>query len=174
VITVVTPTVPGREQLLAECVASVDRAGLTHLVGLDAAGEGPAVVRNRLLEHVTTPWVVWLDDDDLIDSHYTRIVERHLPAADVVYTAWDLTGADQPRPLPGGFDPGLLQRGNYIPVTACCRVDAVRAVGGFPADADLEDWALWKALAAAGYRFRYVPIVGWTYRRRSGSRTEAA
>lgn len=171
-ITVVTPTVPGREQLLAECVASVDKAGLTHLVGLDAAGEGPAVIRNRLLEHVTTPWVVWLDDDDLIGADYAAIVGPHLPESDVVYTDWELTGATAPQPKSGPFDLGALWGGNYIPVTACCRTDAVRAAGGFPADARLEDWELWKIMAGAGFRFLHVPVVGWTYRRRPGSRTD--
>jgi glycosyltransferase involved in cell wall biosynthesis len=170
-ISVVTPTIPGREHLLAECVASVKAAGLPHLVEADVAGEGPAVVRNRLVERVTTPWVLFLDDDDLLYPQYMRIVSRHLSNCDVVYTAWELVGAEDPKPKPGPFDAEHLMRQNYIPVTACVRVSAFRAVGGFP-NAQLEDHELWKALCVAGYRFRYLPVIAWTYRRFPGSRTE--
>lgn len=171
-ITVVTPTIAGREDLLAECRASVARLGLPHLVGLDVHGEGPAVVRNRLLEQVATEWVVFLDDDDLLLPHYVTTVGPYLDGADVVYTDWFLTGAVDPQPHPR-FDADLLRRRNFIPVTACVRVAALRAVGGFPVDARLEDHALWLALLAAGYRFRHVPVVAWRYRRRPGSRTES-
>ena len=173
-ITVVTPTIPGREHLLAECEASVKAAGFPHLVGLDADREGPAAVRNRLLERVRTPWTLFLDDDDLVHPAYWRVVERNLVGADVVYTAWELQGAGDPQPKPGPFDAELLARQNFIPVTACVRTSALRAVGGFPLDAALEDHELWKALSAAGYRFRYVPVVAWTYRRFPGSRTDLA
>jgi glycosyltransferase involved in cell wall biosynthesis len=172
VITVVTPTIPGREHLLAECEASVVAAGFSHLVERDDRREGPAVVRNRLIARVRTPWVLCLDDDDLLHPAYWRVVQRNLAGADVVYTAWELQGADDPQPKPGPFDAELLQRQNFIPVTACVRTSALRAVGGFPTGVPLEDHELWKALAAAGYRFRFVPVVAWTYRRLAGSRTD--
>jgi glycosyltransferase involved in cell wall biosynthesis len=171
-ISVITPTVAGREDLLRECIASVSAAGLQHLIASDPQHLGPAVVRNQLLERVTTPWVVFLDDDDLLYPQYQRIVERRFKDADVIYTAWDLTGGEEPVPRP--FDADLLRRGNYIPVTACVRTEAVRAVGGFPEDWQLEDHGLWIRLLDAGYRFTYVPVIGWVYRRQPGSRTEAA
>lgn len=169
-ITVVTPTIAGREDLLVECRASVARLGLPHLVGLDEHYEGPAVVRNRLLERVTTEWVLFVDDDDLLLPHYVTTVQRHLADADVVYTNWYLSGAVDPQPH-DRFDPDLLRQRNFIPVTACVRTEALRVVGGFP-DARYEDHELWKTLLAAGYRFRHVPVVAWRYRRRPGSRTE--
>lgn len=171
-ITVITPTIPGREHLLRECIASVKAAGFPHLIGADPDRTGPAAVRNRLLERVDTEWVLFLDDDDLLYPQYSKIVARSLPGADVVYTAWELEGADQPWPKSGPFDPALLRQQNYIPVTACVRVDAVRAVGGFPAARE-EDHALWLRMLDAGYRFRYVPVIGWVYRRHAESRTAA-
>lgn len=170
-ITAITPTIPGREDLLAECVASVKATGLPHLVGLDEHRAGPAVVRNALLKRVCTPWVLPVDDDDLLYPQYKQIVLPHLHDVDVLYTAWELRGADDPKPKPGPFDAELLQRQNFIPVTACVRTTALRAVGGFP-NARYEDHELWKAMAAAGYRFRYLPIVAWVYRRTPGSRTD--
>lgn len=171
-ITVVTPTIPSRETLVAECRASVAALELPHLLGLDSTGEGPATVRNRLIEQVRTEWTLFLDDDDLLFPNYLDAVLPHLSGADVVYTAWQLSGAVDPLPL-GRFDPDLLREHNNIPVTACVRTDALRAVGGFP-DAELEDHALWLNLLEAGYRFRYVPVIAWHYRRFPGSRTEVA
>jgi cellulose synthase/poly-beta-1,6-N-acetylglucosamine synthase-like glycosyltransferase len=171
VISVITPTLPEREDLLRECIASVSAAGFPHLIAADPQHLGPAVVRNRLLDRVTTPWVVFLDDDDLLYPQYQRIVEKHFKDADVIYTAWDLTGGEEPKPRP--FDAEILRHGNYIPVTACVRTEAIRAVGGFPEDWVLEDHGLWIRLLDAGYRFKYVPVIGWVYRRFPGSRTDA-
>lgn len=169
-ITVVTPTVPGRETLLKECRASVDALGLPHLLMLDNFGEGPTAIRNRLIGSVETEWTLFLDDDDLLFPNYLDAVQPLLPNADVVYTAWQLSGAIDPVPLPT-FDPDLLRQRNFIPVTACVRTSALRHVGGFP-NAELEDHALWLDLLDAGFRFRYTPVIAWHYRRFPGSRTE--
>lgn len=170
-ITVVTPTVSSREALLEECHRSVEALGLPHLIEIDVDGAGPAAVRNRLVEQVRTEWVVFLDDDDLLYPNYVDAVRPHLAESDVVYTAWRLTGATDPHPLPR-FDPVWLRQHNTIPVTACVRTEAFRAVGGFPTDAELEDHALWLNLLDAGHRFTYTPVIAWHYRRFPGSRTE--
>jgi hypothetical protein len=170
-ISVLTPTVPGREELLLQCVASVQAAGLEHHIQLDERGEGPAVVRNRLAERVDTEWLLCLDDDDLLLSHYLEVVEPSLADSDVVYTKWYLTGAVDPQPL-DVFDPILLRQRNFIPVTACVRTSLFRQVGGFNPNAVLEDHDLWVRLLDAGARFTFVPVVCWRYRRRPGSRTE--
>lgn len=167
-ITVITPTIPGREDQLAECRASVAALELNHMVMVDVNGEGPAVLRNRMLEHVVTEWVLFLDDDDLLFPNYVDTVTPHLADADVVYTAWQLSGAIDPMPHP--FDPDLLRQHNIIPVTACVRTEAVRSVGGF-GDEKLEDHELWLALLDAGYRFRYTPVIAWHYRRAPQSRS---
>lgn len=170
-ITVLTPTIPGRKHLLRECRASVAEAGLTHTVMLDINGDGPAVVRNRMLEHVVTEWTLFLDDDDILFPNYLDAVTPHLADADVVYTAWQLSGATDPVPYPR-FDPDLLRQHNIIPVTACVRTQMLREVGGFPTDAELEDHALWLALLDAGARFARSPVIAWHYRRHPESRTE--
>lgn len=177
-ITVITPTVPGREHLFAECQDSVAAADLPHLVAVDWNREGPAAVRNRLAELVETPWLLFLDDDDLLYPNYADVVAPHFDSSDMVYTGWDLEGAEDPQPI--ALDPFLLSWRNTIPVTACVRTDVFRAVGGFPADHVLEDHALWRAILLAWdgerrrcrYRITYEPAVAWRYRRFPGSRTD--
>lgn len=169
-ITVLTPTVPGRERLLEQCRASVAAVGLKHLVQVDHERRGPAAIRNELAEQVDTDWLLCLDDDDLLLSHYLEVVRPELERADVVYTAWYLTGAADPQPL-DRFDADYLRVQNFIPVTAAVRTEAFRAVGGFR-DVPLEDHDLWLRLLDAGARFIYVPVVCWRYRRLAGSRTD--
>lgn len=168
-ITVVTPTVPGRETQLAECHASVAALGLRHLIEVDENREGPAAVRNELLADVQTEWTLFLDDDDLLFPNYVDAVTPHLADADVVYTAWQLSGAVDPVPYPR-FDPDLLRDHNIIPVTACVRTEALRAVGGF-GTGQLEDHELWLSLLDADYRFKYTPVIAWHYRRSAESRS---
>lgn len=170
-ITVVTPTTPGREALLAECVEAVAAAGLPQIVAVDRDRRGPAATRNDVLDQVTTGWVLFVDDDDLLLPNYLQVVSPHLSAADVVYTSWELVGAEEPAPIPV-FDANLLAWRNFIPVTACVRTELLRRVGGFP-DERNEDWALWRLLLAGGARFVYVPQVAWVYRRGVGGRNEA-
>lgn len=169
-ITALTPTLPGRERLLEQCRASVAAAGLKHHVGLDLERRGPAAIRNELAAQIDTPWLLCLDDDDLLLSHYLEVVAPELEAADVVYTSWYLTGAPDPQPL-DRFDADYLRVQNFIPVTAAVRTEAFRAVGGFR-DVPLEDHDLWLRLLDAGARFTYVPVVCWRYRRQTGSRTD--
>jgi GT2 family glycosyltransferase len=171
-IAVITPTLPGREDLLEECKASVAALGLRHLIALDTGRHGPALIRNALAAQTDARWLLFLDDDDLLLPNYLDVVRPHLATADVVYTNWELSGADEPRPHP--FDEASLRRFNFIPVTACVRARAFRAVGGFPTDAVLEDHGLWLALLDHGYRFTHVPTIAWHYRRHAGSRTDTA
>lgn len=138
---------------------------------LDVNGDGPAAMRNRMLSQVVTEWTVCLDDDDLLFPNYLDAVTPHLVESDVVYTAWQLSGAVDPVPYPR-FDPELLRDHNIIPVTACVRTDMLRQVGGFPTDVELEDHGLWLRLLDAGARFRCTPVIAWHYRRFPGSRTE--
>jgi hypothetical protein len=180
--TVITPTVPGREAMLAASITSARAAGYTYqLVQVDLDGAGPAQIRNALAKRASTPWLLCLDDDDTLMAHYATVVGPYLPDADVVYTAWELVDeqgaasatADGPWPL-DRFEPGLLAWQNTIPVTAMIRASAFADVGGFPTEAAEEDWALWRALIAAGARFVCVPAVAWSYRQWPGSRSARA
>lgn len=169
-ITVVIPTVPGRDTLhraLMSVGAQTLRPAAV-IVEPDHGREGPAVVRNRALAKVQTPWTAWLDDDDeLYPDHLLRLARfARLGRLDVAYSGWD---GDDPTGMFGQpFDPILLQRANYIPVTTLCRVEAVRAAGGFQDHPDeygnpCEDWGLWLAMVEQGARFGHLPVRTWRW-----------
>lgn len=168
-LTVITPTIPGRESQLGECVESVEEQTIPvqHLIGIDVDREGPAVIRNRLVEKATTPWVLFLDDDDVIDPDYVETVLPHFETSDLVYT-WCRKNFEYPTDLP--FDGEALRQRNVIPVTVCLRVDAFMAAGGFSSEVAHEDWSLWLKLLDINARFTCVPEQKWEYRRSDDGR----
>lgn len=135
-------------------------------VALDAAGEGAATTRNKALDLVQTEWVAFLDsDDELYPDHLLRLARYvRLTGVDVAYPGWD--GPDPTGMFGKAFDAALLERANYIPVTALCRTEAVRAAGGFQEHPDengdpCEDWGLWLAMSGQGARFGHLPVRTW-------------
>jgi glycosyltransferase involved in cell wall biosynthesis len=174
VITVVIPTIPARAALLERALASVDAQTLPPadvIVEVDTGRAGAATTRNNALERVDTEWVAWLDDDDeLYRDHLLRLARYvRLSGVDVAYPGYDVTGGTDPVDCFGlPFDPTLLARRNYIPVTTLCRTAAVRAAGGFQPHPDehgdpCEDWGLWLAMLARGATFGHLPVKTWRW-----------
>src|SRR3546814_2047229 len=72
-VLVVTPTIPGRDDLLKRAVASI-REDMGHVVvagaiEVDLGGLGPSITRNRAVVQtmnagVRPKWIAFLDDDD--------------------------------------------------------------------------------------------------------------
>jgi glycosyltransferase involved in cell wall biosynthesis len=179
VITVVIPTIPNRVVELHRAVASVQAQTVASVlvVELDAHREGAAVTRNRALAKVDTEWVAFLDDDDVLKPGHLKACARHayLTGADVVYPGYDTVGEDPVDCFGVPFDPDLLRRRNYIPVTTLCRTEAVRSAGGFAPHPDehgdpCEDWGLWLALAERGATFSHLPQRTWIWHVNGGTR----
>jgi glycosyltransferase involved in cell wall biosynthesis len=168
-VTVITPTVPGREGLLEECEASVaaQTVPADHLVAVDDAREGPAAVRNRLAALAEADWLLPLDDDDLLDPDALEVLLAQTGGADIIYPWCRVEGSDW---VPNRwFDTADLveahegERLNYIPVTALIRRSLWAELGGMRS-VEFEDYDLWTRAVEAGARFRCVPEVLWTYR----------
>lgn len=171
-MTVVIPTIPGREAPRARAVASAQAQTFpsTVLVEVDLDRLGATATRNRALAKVGTEWVAFLDDDDELKPNHVRACLRLalLTGADVVYPGYDTIGDDPVGCFGIKFDPHLLRLRNYIPVTALCRTDMVRSVGGFRPHPDVngdpcEDWGLWLALLDAGATFAHLPQRTWIW-----------
>lgn len=180
-VTVVTPTIPARRELLLEAQASIhaQTEPCLDLCGIDTEGLGPATVRNRLLQLVPTPYVAFLDDDDLLDPEHVAILLSILETtnASVAYSYCRVTGpaaVEIPRPVDERQVWRRMHQGrNCIPVTVLARTSAIRAGGCFdPADR-YEDYALWMRLKRLGHRFALYPHETWTYRMLGENRTHA-
>lgn len=190
-VAVVVPTIPGREQLLAEAVDSVlaqHRHADQLVIEPDPERTGAAATRNRALARVETDLVAWLDDDDLmLPNHIGALahVLEHEPDVDLVYPSPRMVGGADPtwvsvggrwvRPWGVAFgreqERHLREQGSFIPVTHMVRAEAVRRAGGFPEGGTLpdgryqgEDERYLIALLDAGARFTHLNIVTWTWR----------
>jgi glycosyltransferase involved in cell wall biosynthesis len=190
-VTVVIPTIEGREHLLARALASVDaqeRPPAAVLVETDVDRTGAAATRNRALAKVTTRYVAFCDDDDeLLPMHLRVLQERAaLTGADLVYPGMIAVGGRDPLACPVNnvlVNPycvpfreeqkqHLLTVGNFIPITWLGRTDLIQQVGGFPepwADPSKgsgrveEDYGLLINLLMAGAQFVHVPVRTWRY-----------
>ena len=183
-ITVVIPTIPPRHVMLRQAVASVAAQTLpAHAVQItvDDQREGATTTRNRGLNAVTTEWVAFLDDDDLLDPDHLASLAACAAEnrADLVYPWFRIAGPngeDWTDKDPLGrfwkpFDPHYLRTvNNYIPVTVLAKTEVIRAAGGFKALSDdpvtspCEDWGCWLAMLDIGARFVHLPRRTWTWR----------
>lgn len=173
-VSVVIPTIPTRAALLEIALDSVKAQTIppdaVHVV-VDTDGAGPAATRNHGLDFVDTDWVAFLDDDDVLKPNHLRALARYayLSGADVVYPYFDVVGGvDLIDCFAVPFDPILLRRRNYIPVTVLARTQLVRMVGGFEDHPDesgkpCEDWGLWLKLLDHGARFSHLPQRTWVW-----------
>lgn len=176
-ITVLTPTLPGRVQLLEQAAASVaaQTIPVVHLVRADVDRVGPAVLRSELLDEVRTELVAFLDDDDLIDPDHLEALADQLDDAELAWSWCRTVGLGAPAmPRPRSLSAALeLMRSgrNCIPVTVLARTEAIRDAGGFHPQDRFEDYALWLRMLDLGHRFHYLKRETWTYRFMGDNRT---
>jgi hypothetical protein len=166
-VSVFTATLPEREELLWECIESVQAQTTDvmyeHVIEHDHNRVGLPVMMNRLLERARGEWLAWIADDDVMYAHHLETLLANRDGADIVYSWCDVVGRDwKPN---SHFDPDRLKRENYIPATTLIRTDLARQLNGWRNTADgFEDWDFWKRALAAGAVFRCVPVVTWKYR----------
>lgn len=171
-VTVVTPTIPGREHFLEEAKACVDAQTTPpaeHIVWLDSVYRGPGASMNQLLERVNTDWFQVLPDDDLLDPDHIEslvYVANQLPEADIVFSWGRIEGDDErhAQQYRGEFDPRLLaerkdsgMRGLYMAKTELWRQHP------YP-DGPMEDWVFLIEAMKNGAMIAHLPRETWTYR----------
>jgi len=78
-ITVCTPHIPPRKTEIMRCVNSVSAQtypAFAHIITTDVYKEGAAKTRQRALDAVSTPWVAFLDDDDMfMPNHLEDLIK---------------------------------------------------------------------------------------------------
>lgn len=175
-VTVITPTIEGRQHLLEEAWESVKNQDypalqIPHIVRMDYYRMGPATIRNSMVQEVTTPYIAFLDDDDILYPNHISTLLIHIGKADLVYSWCDMINCDYWNPN-SYFDAERLQHQNFIPVTCMMRTETFKRLGGFDPDAKEEDWDLWKRLVNSGGTVICVPEITWAYRKHEGNRSK--
>lgn len=161
-ITVVTATLPEREELLLRAVTSVRRQTLrpqAHFIGYDYARRGGAAMKNDLCFAAETKWIALLDDDDYFyPDHLASLVEAaERDGSDIAYSYDD--GAEMYRV---GFEPSALRSGSIVSHNAIVRTALFKELGGF----DLikgYDWHFWVKALDHGAKFSLVQRATWFY-----------
>lgn len=165
-VTVITATMPGRERLLAEAMASVAAQTIKpteHLIAIDYVQRGGARVYNLLADAVITPWLAVLNDDDVLYPQHLDALLAAGDEADVVYSWCDVTGPDPWMTYNQPFDPNVLRRTSSVSHNSLIRTDFLMRIGGWD-EGKGWDWRLWVKALDAGARFAYVPERTWLYR----------
>jgi glycosyltransferase involved in cell wall biosynthesis len=143
--------------------------------------QGVSGARNRGLDETSAPVVHILDqDEDLLPNFYEELLTA-LPGYDVVFAHMALIDEDgasleeRTWPLPNYRLPtkrqlhSLLETNHISSSGALFRREWVTRVGAFSTDYQVvQDWHFWLRLAAAGARFRQMPIPLGAHRRHSG------
>lgn len=169
-VSVITPTIPERAHLLAECVASVEAQtvrGFEHLIWEDVDRQGCAATVNRLVGRAQGEWLLPLADDDLLLPGCIETLVANTGDADVVYAPPLVTGNEDRW--------WFFQAPPVIPSTALIRASLWRELGGY--DESLkreEDRDLWVKALAADAKFVRVDAPAWIYRQHQGNKSFAA
>lgn len=100
-VTVIIPTIPGRELLYERASASVATqtvAPYCVIAQIDINRRGAAWCRNEALTKVETPFISWLDDDDtFLPDHIESLVDgQNKSGADLVFTYAEFIGGRDP------------------------------------------------------------------------------
>lgn len=184
-VTVVVPSIPPRADMLCRALASVtaqDYPAAAISLAVDYYREGAPRTRQRALDAARTPWVAFLDDDDVLDTHHlsTLLGCAIEHGADYVWSRFRIghpggATVDGPSPLgPGTFSQWDDEHPAQTTITTLVRTELAREVGGFAAYADEpdrlidgqrygEDFDFTMRCRAAGAVFRHAPVVTWTW-----------
>ena len=179
-ITVLTCTIPGRENYLDRCIDSVRRQTVgvhAHLIASDDGTLGPIEKYNQLARAVDTEWLAILDDDNYWLDEHVETVAAEFYNADVIYT-WD-AGRTRPRiQLSGVPQINLVEHfavTNSVDQSCAIRTEMFERVGGFEFNEyRTMDRDLWYRIAQVGGRFLAIPKMTWFYSLRTIDSMNAA
>jgi len=174
-VTVITPTLPERAELLRECIASVEAQtcpAKAHLIWTDTERRGCAAALNMLWPRVQTEWVAVLADDDVMYPNHLETllaqaqVSEYEGEVGVVYSYCHVLGR------PDGWNPNrpfnarrVLSGDQGIPATALIRRTLVEKLGGWRNWPNMwEDQDFWIRAVRGGARFVCVQRITWAYR----------
>ena len=157
--------------------------GFEKVTVLTQANAGVSAARNRGVALTTSPWIAFIDQDDIWEP---AKLERQMstlaahPEADVCFTGQQglLQVADTDTFVRNGISippttalaQGLYGRLRFVPSCTIVRRSAFTAAGGFRSSAQpCEDWDLWLRMEQAGASFVACPESLLLYRLHSGN-----
>ena len=165
-VSVLTPSIPERERMLEECMASVKAQTYTfaeHLVGIDEEHRGCSWTMNQLAKKSKAEWLLPLADDDLLlPGALARLIEAS-EQGDVIYS---------PPLVSGNEEKHFFGNPPAIPSFALVRRTLWQVLGGYDVGRRREeDRDLWTRALEKGARFVRIPEAVWVYRFHGGNKS---
>lgn len=148
---VVIPIAPGHQNIASQAIASAEAQTIPVRVfpQIDATGEGAALTRNAGAARGRSPFLIFLDADDILEPEFTEkclnewLKHRH----GYVFTEWYRDGGIAGR---NDYD-DIFQFGMYHIITTLLPRKAFLSLGGFDASMPtLEDEDLYRRLWRIG------------------------
>lgn len=167
-VSVLTPTIEGREEMLEECRMSVVAQTLPereyeHLVFLDAARHGCSFSMNQLAGEAKGEYLLPLADDDLLLPPALEVLLAHADRGDIIYA--------QPA-VWGWQSPHFFEEPPRIPSFALVPRELWLGLGGYDETAKREeDRKLWTKAMMQGVTFYRVDYPCWVYRFHGGNKS---
>lgn len=166
-VSILTPSIPERADLLAECCASVNAQtfdSYEHLIGIDEDHDGCATSMNKLATQAQGEWLLPLADDDLLLPGCLATLLPYRDEGDIIYAPPLVTGNEDRW--------WFFQSPPAIPSCALIRAETWRELGGYDERLEHEeDRDMWVKAIAAGKRFVRVNEPAWIYRQWSGNKS---
>lgn len=165
-VTVVTPTLAHRSEMLNDCMDSVRNQTVlpkAHIIGTDYERVGTSHMFNKLIDAATTEWVAPLCDDDILYPNYIERLIENAEDADMIYPWCEVVGTRNGWNPNSYFDAERLFHGNYIPATVLLRKSVWEELGGYP-DHVCEDWMMWIKMVESNKKIKCLPEILWQYR----------
>jgi hypothetical protein len=153
-VTVVIPVGPYHEAVASNAVAScqLQTVPVSVVVVKDCYGAGAGYARNRGLEQVETPFVVWLDADDTIAPTFVERCLSTFNGSKYIYT--DHYAGDKLIPAP---DCAWVNR-TWHCITTLLPTEWARHIGGFDETmVAFEDTDFYLKLVTSGYCGKRLP-----------------
>ncbi len=166
-VSILTPTIDGREDFLEECEASVGAQlfhGWEHVIERDPEYTGCAATMNRAASRAKGDWLLPLADDDLLLPGCLDVLLERADEGDIIYAPPCLNGNED------RF--WFFQAPPAIPSFALIRRELWNELGGY--DESLryeEDRNLWIKALNAGAKFVRVDEPVWLYRQHSSNKS---
>jgi glycosyltransferase involved in cell wall biosynthesis len=166
-VSVLTPTVAERADLLRECEASVAAQTYTdyeHRILMDGDHEGCAVTMNKLAAEAQGDWLLPLADDDLLLPGCLHSLLAQAGEGDIIYSPPLVTGNEDRW--------WFFQSPPVIPSFALIRASLWRDLGGYDETRFREeDRDLWTRALAVDAKFVRVDEPVWVYRQHEGQKS---
>lgn len=133
-------------------------------------GETLHEARNEAARMSMSDWLIFLDADDTLDTHYVRNMCKGTGDIRQPSTLGVVDGVEDDEPVL--IPKRNLIEANYIVIGAMCRRDLFLEVGGFRDLPSLEDWDLWIRMVLAGAEVAPCPEAIYRVNVRSNSRNQ--